>query len=199
MTLETFEPLKDDTFTILAFGGTGDDGVEYDHAEIQVTLEAIEKSTPICYPDTYARDDQGAFKLDADGKKIVEKEGEPVPDMPAPFTLVFRAPDHTPIWDGVYPMKNAKIGELGEIALTRDVQTMDGKTVCMDGGKQVEVEGRILDHWKVILHANIGRQRPRTHLAVPPVARRSRSHIRFNRLLKPANQGGTLCPSPARH
>ena len=27
MTLETFEPLKDDTFTILAFGGTGDDSL----------------------------------------------------------------------------------------------------------------------------------------------------------------------------
>lgn len=156
MTLETFEPLKDDTFTLLAFGGTGEDGVEYDHAEIEITLAAIKKGDPICYPNTYERDEKGAYKLDADGKKIVEKKGEPVPDMPVPFTLVFRAPDHTPIWDGCYTVKHPKLGEISNLSLTRDLVTKDAKVTCVDGGKQVEMDGKVVDNDCCVLHARVG-------------------------------------------
>jgi|GEM_PF-6565657 len=155
LTLETFEPLKGETFTVLAFGGLGEDGVEYPHAEIAVTLEAVQKGDPICYPDTYARDDKGMIMVDADGEKTVLRKGDPVPNMPTPFTLVFHAADHAPIWDGVYAVKHEKLGEIGELSLTRDLVTKDGTVRCMDGGKHVEIDGKVIDQDCCVLHARV--------------------------------------------
>ncbi len=145
-TAETFEPLTGQTFTLLAFGGTDEDGNEHEPAQFPVTLEKVARSEPVCYPDTYERDEAGAVKTDADGKRIVAKKGEPVPDLPAPFALVFRAPDHTPVTDGAYTITHKDLGSLEGLSLSRELVTKPGKIRFDDNNKATEVDGDVLDH-----------------------------------------------------
>lgn len=143
---DTFEPLTGETFTLLAFGGKDEEGNEHPPAEIPITLEKVTKEEPICYPDVYERDDKGGLKVDKNGKKIVAKKGEPVPDLPVPFALVFHAPDHTPISDGAYTITHKTLGSMEDINVSRDIATTDGKVKCVHENRQVEVDGKVVDH-----------------------------------------------------
>lgn len=155
-TAETFEKLKGETFTLLAFGGTGDDGIEYDYAEIPITVEKVTAGKKVRYGSILKKDGTGKVVTDEKGNAVVGAIGDPVPDLPTPFTVDFHAPHRTPIESGAYTIKHATLGTLDHIHLSRFKPFKDAKIRAMDGGKAVVLDSHALDEECCILVAHFG-------------------------------------------
>lgn len=156
LTAETFEKLRGETITLLAFGGTGDDGLEYDYAEIPITVAQVRVGKPLRFGSKLKKDGDGKAVTDEKGNAIVDSAGDLVPDMPTPFTVDFHAPHRMPIESGHYTIKHATLGTLDNIHLSRFKPIKDAKIRAMDGGKAVVLDGHVVDEECCILVAHFG-------------------------------------------
>lgn len=153
LTVEDFSKHAGETFTLFAFGGIDDNGNEHPYIEIEITLDAVEAMTPICYAAAADRE-QTTEKRDGRSKEPTPlKTGARVPDLPIPFRLIFRAPDRTPLADGAYKVCHPRLGAIDSLFLSREGIAVDGACTLLEKGAEAQVPMKKIDHESCVLSA----------------------------------------------